>query len=51
MDKRVILAVAGSGKSSTIIDKLDENIRALIVTYTDLNTKLNRPGIVGDSTF
>lgn len=39
MDKRVILAVAGSGKSSTIIDKLDENIRALVVTYTDLNTK------------
>lgn len=39
MDKRVILAVAGSGKSSTIIDKLNENIRAIVITYTDLNTK------------
>ena len=46
MDKRVILAVAGSGKSSTIIDKLDENIRALIVTYTDLNTKQLKQRII-----
>lgn len=46
MDKRVILAVAGSGKSRTIIDKLDENIRALVVTYTDLNTKQLKQRII-----
>lgn len=46
MDKRVILAVAGSGKSKTIIDKLDKNIRALIITYTDLNTKQLKQRII-----
>ncbi len=39
MDKRVILAVAGSGKTQHIIDKLDVDSRALIVTYTVNNTK------------
>ncbi|WP_298940614.1 AAA family ATPase [uncultured Psychromonas sp.] len=34
MDKRVVLAVAGSGKTQHIIDKLNEDSRALIVTYT-----------------
>lgn len=34
MDKRVALAVAGSGKTQHIIDKLDIDCRALIVTYT-----------------
>ena len=38
MDKRVVFAVAGSGKTSTIINGLEENTRALIVTYTDKNT-------------
>ncbi|PML49517.1 DNA helicase UvrD [Vibrio tasmaniensis] len=38
MDKRVVLAVAGSGKTQHIIDKLDLNSRALIVTYTVNNT-------------
>lgn len=38
MDKRVVLAVAGSGKTQHIIDKLDINSRALIVTYTVNNT-------------
>jgi DNA helicase-2/ATP-dependent DNA helicase PcrA len=38
MDKRVVLAVAGSGKTQHIIDKLDINSRALIVTYTINNT-------------
>ncbi|ODP96509.1 DNA helicase UvrD [Salinivibrio sp. SS3] len=38
MDKRVVLAVAGSGKTQHIIDKLDINSRTLIVTYTVNNT-------------
>ncbi|GAB2590090.1 DNA helicase UvrD [Nitrincola alkalisediminis] len=39
MDKRVVLAVAGSGKTSHIINKIDESSRALIVTYTENNYK------------
>lgn len=39
MDKRVVFAVAGSGKTSSIIDLLDNNSRCLIVTYTDNNTR------------
>ncbi|PSU58078.1 AAA family ATPase [Photobacterium phosphoreum] len=38
MDKRVVLAVAGSGKTQHIINKLDINSRALIITYTINNT-------------
>jgi len=38
MVKRVVLAVAGSGKTKTIIDKLELDSRALIVTYTINNT-------------
>lgn len=38
MDKRVILAVAGSGKTHYLISKLTEDSRALILTYTDVNT-------------
>ena len=34
MDKRVIFAVAGSGKTTNIITDLDESKRALIITYT-----------------
>ena len=34
MDKRVILAAAGSGKTSHIIDSLRSSGRSLIVTYT-----------------
>lgn len=34
MDKRVIFAVAGSGKTTYIIDSLSHNKRSLIVTYT-----------------
>ncbi len=37
MDKRVILAVAGSGKTSHIIDSLQYSDRSLVVTYTDNN--------------
>jgi hypothetical protein len=39
MDKRIIFAVAGSGKTSHIIDGLEEDSRALILTYTDNNTR------------
>ncbi|SHG08848.1 RNA helicase [Bacteroides luti] len=37
MDKRVIFAVAGSGKTQLIIDSLDLKIRSLLITYTDNN--------------
>lgn len=37
MDKRLILAVAGSGKTTHIINKLSENKRSLLVTYTTNN--------------
>ncbi|MDM7857429.1 DNA helicase UvrD [Thiopseudomonas acetoxidans] len=39
MDKRVVLAVAGAGKTTYIIDQLKENSRALLITYTDNNTR------------
>ena len=37
MDKRIILAVAGSGKTRHIIESLDLKRRSLIVTYTNNN--------------
>jgi DNA helicase II / ATP-dependent DNA helicase PcrA len=37
MDKRVIFAVAGAGKTTHIINSLSREKRALIVTYTDNN--------------
>jgi ATP-dependent exoDNAse (exonuclease V) beta subunit len=37
MDKRVVFAVAGSGKTSHIINNLNVDSRALILTYTDKN--------------
>lgn len=37
MDKRVIFAVAGSGKTTYIVDSLSEDKRSLIVTYTVSN--------------
>ena len=39
MDKRVILAVAGSGKTTHITEQLCPSKRALIVTYTQNNFK------------
>lgn len=39
MDKRVVFAVAGSGKTSSIINQLTNDSRCLIVTYTDNNTR------------
>jgi DNA helicase-2/ATP-dependent DNA helicase PcrA len=38
VDKRVVFAVAGSGKTSLIVNTLEETSRALIVTYTVRNT-------------
>lgn len=38
MDKRVIFAVAGSGKTTHIIDELSLDKRSIIVTYTINNT-------------
>jgi DNA helicase-2/ATP-dependent DNA helicase PcrA len=37
MDKTVIFAVAGSGKTYTIVEKLDETRRFLLVTFTEAN--------------
>ena len=37
MDKRVIFAVAGSGKTTTIVSNLSLNKRSLIITYTENN--------------
>ena len=37
MDKRVIFAVAGSGKTTYIANSLSLNKRSLIITYTDAN--------------
>ncbi|EPL16052.1 AAA family ATPase [Pseudomonas sp. CF161] len=37
MDKRVIFAVAGSGKTTEVISRLSLDKRALIVTYTENN--------------
>ena len=39
MDKRVILSVAGSGKTTYIISKLSNKKRSLILTYTENNTE------------
>ena len=37
MDKSVIFAVAGSGKTSRLVASLDETRRFLLVTYTEAN--------------
>ncbi len=37
MDKKLILAVAGSGKTTEIINKINFNDKTIIVTYTDNN--------------
>jgi DNA helicase-2/ATP-dependent DNA helicase PcrA len=37
VDKSLILAVAGSGKTSHIVDRLDLHKRTLLLTYTDNN--------------
>lgn len=46
MDKKVILAVAGSGKTRYIIDQLNHDERSLVVTYTNNNVTNLRDGIL-----
>ena len=46
MDKQVIFAVAGSGKTTHIINNLNLNNRFLIITYTNNNVHNLRTGIL-----
>jgi DNA helicase-2/ATP-dependent DNA helicase PcrA len=46
MDKRVVFAVAGSGKTTLILSKLGLETKALIVTYTVNNVENLREGII-----
>jgi DNA helicase-2/ATP-dependent DNA helicase PcrA len=46
MDKAVVLAVAGSGKTTHLISSLDLERRVLLVTYTDANYENLRSKIV-----
>ncbi len=46
MDKSVIFSVAGSGKTSLIIERLSLEQRALIITYTDNNHRHLRNRII-----
>lgn len=46
MDKRVILAVAGSGKTTFIVNRLSLDKRCLIITYTINNTENLRHSII-----
>ncbi len=46
MDRRLILAVAGSGKTTFLINNLDLEKRFLIVTYTDNNLAQIRKCII-----
>ena len=46
MDNRVIFAVAGSGKTTYILNSLSLEKRSLIVTYTNNNVKNLRNGII-----
>lgn len=46
MDKSIILAVAGSGKTTLIIDKLNLEDNFLLITYTISNTRNLRKAIL-----
>ncbi len=46
MDKRVVLAVAGSGKTRSIIESLSLEKRSLIITYTNNNYENLRQRII-----
>lgn len=46
MDKRVIFAVAGSGKTTHLISRLSFDKRALIITYTENNHSHLRTSII-----
>ncbi len=47
MDKRIIFAVAGSGKTTLIVDNLNPDRRTLLVTYTIENYRTLRLKVVG----
>lgn len=47
MDKKVIFAVAGSGKTKCIVDSLSLDKRSLIITYTNNNLRTLRKRILG----
>ena len=47
MDRRLILAVAGSGKTTFLINSLNLNKRFLIVTYTNNTASTTTPVIIG----
>jgi len=46
MDKRVIFAVAGSGKTTEIVNKLTLEKNCLVLTYTNNNVSLLRTSIL-----
>ncbi|NVD28599.1 AAA family ATPase [Parasphingorhabdus flavimaris] len=46
MAKQLIFAVAGSGKTTKILDAIDDNQRSLIITYTHENRRSLEAGIV-----
>jgi DNA helicase-2/ATP-dependent DNA helicase PcrA len=46
VDKKVIFAVAGSGKTTMILNSLDDEKRVLIITYTLNNLKNIRDGVL-----
>jgi len=46
MDKKVIFAVAGSGKTSHILNQLNLEKKALIITYTNSNYENLKHGII-----
>ena len=46
MDKRVIFAVAGSGKTTYILNQLSLEKRSIIITYTNNNIKNLKNGII-----
>jgi hypothetical protein len=51
MDKRIIFAVAGSGKTTHIINKLNLEKRFLIVTYANKNMDVLRKRIIEKFTY
>jgi DNA helicase-2/ATP-dependent DNA helicase PcrA len=46
MDKKVVFAVAGSGKTTKIVQQLDEERRYLLMTYTEANKNNLRRKII-----
>ncbi|WP_426392269.1 AAA family ATPase [Variovorax sp. R-27] len=46
MDKKVIFAVAGSGKTYKIVEQLDETHRFLLITFTEANRENLRTRII-----